>query len=286
MKKALRYIGLGLLVVVVGIAIFAFMTTRSGGDRLSTEYPLDIEPVDVSADSASLARGEYIALTHGCTDCHKADYSGQVMADVPPFRMVSSNLTSGAGGIGSTYTDADWLRAIRHGVAPDGRGLFVMPSSQYYYLSDEETGDLVAFLKTIEPVDNELPPTEFKPLGKFIAGVDENFRLEPEMMMDLPRVPMPEEPGATVEWGRYRTSTICTVCHGGDLTGGQPPNPDAPPAPDLRVSASWDLEAFKSTMRTGETPDGRQLDPEMPYKIFANMTDEEIEAIHMYLRTL
>lgn len=286
MKKPLKYIGIGLLVLFVGIAIFAFVTIGSGGDRLATTYSLDYDPADVTDDSASIAHGEYIAMTHGCTDCHTSDFSGQVMADVPPFRMVAPNLTPGEGGVGSTYTDADWLRSIRHGVNPDGRGLFVMPSSQYYYLSDEEAGDLVAFLKTLAPVDNELPAMEFKPLGRFIAGMDENFRLEPDMMMDMPRVPMPAERGPTVEWGRYRTSTICTVCHGADLTGGQPPNPDAPPAPDLRVSASWDLEDFKTTMRTGETPDGRQLDPEMPYKVFVNMTDQELEAIHAYLRTL
>lgn len=286
MKKALKYVGVGLLVLVAGIAIFAFLTIGSGGDRLAAAYALDYDPADATSDSASIAHGEYIALTHGCTDCHTSDYSGQVMADVPPFRMVASNLTPGAGGIGSAYTDADWLRAIRHGVAPDGRGLFVMPSSQYYYLSDEEAGDLVSFLKTLEPVDNELPPTEFKPLGKFIAGMDENFRLEPDMMMDMPRVPMPE-PGPTAEWGRYRTSTICTVCHGGDLSGGQPPNPDSPPAPDLRVAAAWNLDGFKTAMRTGETPDGRQLNEKfMPYVAFRYMTDEELESIHMYLRTL
>lgn len=286
MKKVLKTVGIGLLVLIVGIAIFAFVTIGSGGDRLTTMYDLDYDPADVSADSASLAHGEYIARTHGCTYCHGSDLSGKILADAPPFRMTASNLTSGAGGIGSTYTDADWLRAIRHGVRPDGSGLFIMPSSQYYYLSDEEAGDLVAFLKSIEPVDNEIPATEFKPLGKFIAGMDENFRLEPDMMLDAPRIPMPE-PGPTAEWGRYRASTICTTCHGVDLTGGQPPNPDSPPAPDLRVAASWDLDGFKTAMRTGETPDGRQLDEEfMPFTAFRYMTDEEIEGIHAHLQTL
>lgn len=287
MKKALKYVGIGLLVLVVGIAIFAFVKINSGGDRLSKAYALDYDPADTTGDSASVARGEYIALTHACADCHTPNLSGQVMADAPPFRMVASNLTSGAGGIGSTYTDADWLRSIRHGVGPDGRGLFVMPSAQYFYLSDEEAGDLVAYLKTLEPVDNELPSTEFKALGKLIAGIDDNFRLEPDMMMDVPRVPMPAERGPTAEWGRYRTSTICTICHGTGLTGGQPPDPESPAAPDLRVAASWDLDGFKAAMRTGETPDGRQLDAYfMPWEAFRHMSDHELEAIHAYINTL
>jgi mono/diheme cytochrome c family protein len=286
MKKALKYVGIGVLIILIGVAIFAIITIRSGGQRLATTYSLDYDPADTQADSASVAHGHYLALTHACMDCHTSDLSGQVLADAPPFRAVASNLTSGKGGIGSKYTDADWLRAIRHGVRPDGHGLFIMPSAQFYFLSDEEVGDLVAYLGSIDPVDHELPGTEFRLLGKFIAGMSEESLLEPGMMLDKPRVPMPEQ-GPTAEWGEYRASTICTVCHGTDLSGGQPPDPSSPPAPDLRVAASWELDAFKTALRTGRTPAGRQLDGDfMPIGAFKHMTDTELEALHAYLQTL
>ena len=57
------------------------------------------------------------------------------------------NLTPG--GVGGTYTDTDWIRALRHGVAPDGTPLVFMPSWEYYYLSKEDLGALIAYLKQL-----------------------------------------------------------------------------------------------------------------------------------------
>jgi hypothetical protein len=50
----------------------------------------------------------------------------------------------------------------------------------------------------------------------------------------------------------------------------------------------WTLDDFMTTMRTGVTPSGHQLDDEyMPWKtIFQYMTDEELEAIWLYLQSL
>ena len=58
------------------------------------------------------------------------------------------NLTSGAGGVGATNTDEDWVRAIRHGVGHDGRALWVMPSLSFSRLSDEDLGALIAYLES------------------------------------------------------------------------------------------------------------------------------------------
>ena len=42
--------------------------------------------------------------------------------------LAAPNLTRGAGGLGSTFTDTDWVRAIRHGIHRDGTSLLIMPS--------------------------------------------------------------------------------------------------------------------------------------------------------------
>ena len=44
----------------------------------------------------------------------------------------------GQGGIGGTYSDIDYVRAIRHGVAQDGRGLPIMPSEVFNKFSDQD----------------------------------------------------------------------------------------------------------------------------------------------------
>ncbi|MCZ6790100.1 MAG: cytochrome C, partial [Chloroflexi bacterium] len=51
--------------------------------------------------------------------------------------------------------------------------------------------------------------------------------------------------------------------------------------------ARWSEADFINTLRTGTTPDGRQLDDEnMPWKFFTKMTEDELKAIWMYLQSL
>ena len=47
------------------------------------------------------------------------------------------------------------------------------------------------------------------------------------------------------------------------------------------------LEEFMATVTTGVKPDGGQIDPEsMPWELYANFDEEELEAVHLYLQTL
>jgi mono/diheme cytochrome c family protein len=171
-------------------------------------------------------------------------------------------------------------------VKPNGVGTWIMPSEAYYFLNDRELGALVSYLKQLPPVDNSLPATEIRPMGRVIAGVDGAFRPTTELITGAPRLEG-RTPGPTVEWGEYRASVMCVVCHGAGLTGGQPPDPEAPFAPDLRMAASWSLDDFKSALRTGVTPDGRELDPKfMPWTAIGHMSEDEMTAIHLYLQTL
>ncbi len=273
------------LVLIVGAA-FATFNISKGNDKLAKVYSLDYDDAPIVSDSASLAMGKYLAESHGCQHCHGQSYEGSVLVDAPPFVVVPSNLTSGKGGVGASFSDGDWLRAIRHGVRPDGSGLMVMPSEAYYHMSDTEVGALVAYLKSVPPVDNELPKTEFKLLGKFILGSSDDMKLTPDMMMGTPRLDMPEK-GPTVEWGKYRASVICQVCHSATLTGGQPPDPDSPFAPDLRATQSWGLDGFINTIRERVTPSGRALDDKfMPWTSFRNLDDTELEALYAYISTI
>jgi mono/diheme cytochrome c family protein len=90
----------------------------------------------------------------------------------------------------------------------------------------------------------------------------------------------------TLEYGRYRASTLCVACHGQRLEGAQPPDPSSPPAPPLMNAATWTLDQFRTAMRTGQTPTRQLDDMFMPYTVTAHLTDEEIEALHMYMRSL
>lgn len=258
--------------------------------KLRRHYDIALSPIPVAADAALLERGRHLAVTRGCTDCHAADLGGRVMMDEPGVALVSaSNLTGGRGGIAPRYTEADWERAIRHGVGPNGRALAIMPSKEYYHMGADDVAALVAYLRTVPAVDRELPARELRPIGRTLvaAGLMPAFAAE-QIDHRAPRMTTPPI-GATAEYGRY-LGTLCAGCHGEDLSGAKTGGaPDAPPAANLTPHTAglgaWDEADFVRAIREGRRPDGSEIDEYMP-RSFATMTDTELRALWLYLRTL
>ncbi len=86
------------------------------------------------------------------------------------------------------------------------------------------------------------------------------------------------------------SNTLCHMCHGPDLTGGPPLEPGMLPGPNLTPGGElgeWSETEFIQTMRTGVSPEGHKLNPEfMPWDRYANMTDEELKSLWLYLQSL
>lgn len=207
--------------------------------------------------------------------------------------IANANLTGGQGSEVIDYTVEDWVRSIRHGVGPDGKPLLIMPSNQHYAMSDEDLGALLAYIQSLPPVDKELPELKLAlfPRAMYVLG-PMDFLVPAELIdHEAPR-PTPPERGVSAEYGEYLAG-LCSLCHGPSFSGGPIPGtpPDDPPALNLTPGgelAGWTFEDFLTAMRTGVTPGGRQLrDEYMPYEtLFGDMTDEEWEAIWLYLQTL
>jgi mono/diheme cytochrome c family protein len=294
MKRILKRIGkiigglVGLLLLAVA-ALYVIGTVKWNSIR-GKEYEVPVEPITIPTDQASIARGEHIATIRMCKDCHMENWSGQSDSVPGLITLAFPNLTSGVGGAGATYTDEDWVRAIRHGVGHDGRGLLLMPSRVWYYLSDEDLADLIAYLKSLPPVDNEPPKTELGPLGRVMMTLGQlpPEATEPDATVidhDAPR-PVAPQPGVTVEYGMYLART-CTLCHGSELNGQT--IFDGSVALNLTPGGEmkgWSEEDFIATMRTGVMPNGHQLKDVMPWKYFGQMTDDELKAVWMYLQSL
>lgn len=140
MKRILIGIGLavGGLVVVLILALIVFWVW--GGSIASRRFDhVQAEPLPIPTGAESIAYGEHLARTTGCMGCHGEDLGGEVLIDNPALgTFAPGNLTSGEGGIPDTMTDADWVRAIRHGIGRDHTALLVMPSQEYYFFNDEE----------------------------------------------------------------------------------------------------------------------------------------------------
>ncbi len=293
-RKILKLLGI-VLGSLIGLLVLAFVVLYVIGtvrwNKLHGKYEVPVETITIPTDQASIARGEHVATIHICQECHTENFSGQTQSVPGLITMTFPNLTPGAGGVSATKTDEDWVRAIRHGVGYDGRGLSLMPSATWYYLSDEDLGALIAYLKRLPPVDNEMPSTDLGPLGRVMLTLG---KLPPEIIPNVtvidhsgPR-PIVPKPGVTVEYGKYLART-CALCHGANFNG-QTITTDAEYlAPNLTPGGElhyWSEEDFMNTLRTGVTPGGKHLKSAMPWKYFGQMTDDELKAVWLYLQSL
>jgi len=290
MKKVLKLIGkiVGGLVGLIVIAILAVMAI--GYFRFHKTYAIDVSGIEIPTDDASIARGGHLvqAVAH-CGYCHGTDFSGEYIINKPGEEgiVVAPNLTSGEGGIGASFTDEDWVRAIYHGVNQQGRSVIIMPSLFFHVMSEKDITSIIAYMKTVPPVDNVLPETKPGPMVYLLIGAGP-FAEEMSARVidhDAPFGQTPAE-GETPEYGEYLvTIGQCRACHGDELAGGRV-NPSAPVGPNLTPGGEpgfWSEETFFSVIRTGMHPSGHELDSYMPWKFFSNMTDSELRAIRAYL---
>jgi len=317
MKRLLKWVGgVILLFVILGLVEIYFSSQK----RLNRVYEVSNEYVSIPNDENSIKRGKHIFQFRGCEACHSKGggytvtdeefglqahlnlpsqdvplMEGNVYMDDPAVgNVIASNLTSGEGGVGSDYSDAGWVKAIRHGVRMDGTPLLFMPSTEFYFLSDEDLGAVIAYIKTALPMDNVLPKSKVSFLGRVVMTLVPQITFIPAELIPHDAVrPVAPQVGVTPEYGEYLTHS-CKVCHGLNMSGGVIPGFPAswPPALNLTwgdgsALPTWNEEEFINTMRTGETPGGVQLrSVYMPWTSYRHMDDDELRAVWVYLKSL
>ena len=293
MKKILRWIGVVLgslagLLLVAGVVLY-FM----GNARLNKTYDFPPSEIAVPTDAASIEYGKHRAEIL-CAGCHGADLSGITdwFSAGPLGTIDSANLTSGEGGIGQEFTsDEDYVLAIRHGVDPDGKPIFMPAVISGAHLSDEDLGAIIAYVKSVPPVDHVTNGQHFTPLAKIMLAAGILGELPVESVSHENHVATPV-PGVSVEYGEYLANTNdCKVCHGPDMNGAPFPDPTITKiSPNLTPGGElgfWTEEEFINVIRAGVTPSGRELDNEfMPWKDYSKFYDDEIKALWLYLGSL
>jgi mono/diheme cytochrome c family protein len=253
---------------------------------------------------ALVKRGEY--LMNGpvaCGNCHTPrnpdmsfqkdmDFAGGFKIVDPAFEVHTANITPDAEtGIG-TWTDEEIITAIREGKTPDGRIIWPpMPVPTYNAMSDDDVKAIVAYLRTVKPVHHEVPESKY----------------------NIPQQAMPPAKGSPappatdqLAYGSYIVNALahCFECH----TPMGPQGPDmskmgaggfeielAPgmtvrtanitPDPETGIG-SWSDDDIKKAITDAVTPTGQKLAPPMPYPFFKNMTEEDLDAVVAYLRTI
>jgi mono/diheme cytochrome c family protein len=317
MKRFLKRVGSALLVFIILGLVGVYFSSQK---RLNRVYEVPNEKLSIPTNDKSVKNGKHIFQFRGCEACHSAGVvstaltsdepgmqthlhlpsqnvplmEGNVYLDDPAVgKVVASNLTSGKGGVAGGFIDADWVRAIRHGVRPDGTPLLFMPSTEFYFLSDEDLEDVIAYINSAPPVNHVLPPSSVSFLGRLVMMAPGITFIPAELIPHNAPRPIAPPVGVTPQYGEYLTHS-CKVCHGLTMSGGKIPGFPAswPPAPNLTwgegsALPSWDEAGFIQTMRTGKTPGGIHLRSQyMPWKSFRHMNDDELRAVWEYLRSL
>jgi mono/diheme cytochrome c family protein len=283
------------VVIIVGILIIAGAAVYGiSAAELNRTYniPPQTPALTIPTDAAGVERGRHFAVAIGkCTDCHSADLGGKVFLDVPPFRLVAPNLTRGQGGVGGSLSDADIVRAVRQGVGPDGHGLLVMPSKDFSAFADADLADIIAYMRSVPAVDRVLPETELRPLGRVLFVIGAFPQPDATVIDHTMRAPASMPAAVTPEYGAYMARVGgCTGCHRANLAGGPIPGlpADMPHAQNLTPAniGSWSEDDFARALRIGKRPDGTTINTLMPWPYTAQMTDDEIKALWLYVHSV
>lgn len=250
--------------------------------ELRQHYEVPATAIEVPAGEAAIAEGERLEKVRGCFWCHGPGLEGQLY-----FARADRGLIVVAPDLRRKireYSSAEFARAVRHGIRPDGTSVQpAMPSFAYYNMSDADLGLIMAYIASLPQQDGLQGQFRLLPVGWFrwLAGA-----LPPnaaELIDHTAARPDPAVDGDPTARGRYLAESICTECHGdnGRLR--------VPGTPDLLIGAAYTREDFFRLMRTGEPTGGRNIDYHMvdasKYR-YVHLHDEEVEALYQYVRSL
>ena len=278
MKRVLKWIGIGVAAVVGLIAVAAIGIFIVSGYMLGEKHEAKAETL-APPSAALLADAERQARIQGCLTCHGEGLKGDLMIDGMPFaRVVAPNLTQ----IAARASDQQLAAAIRQGIGHDGRALYIMPSPQYSRMSDAEVAALIAFIRKQPRVAGNEGGFQAGPIARALL-VTGKLPSAMSMMEDF-RTRTPIDAGPAHAAGRRLAANACSECHGPALDGQTMPNGAEPP--DLTIAGAYDFDQFRTLLRTGKTPGNKQLGlmKEVAEKDFVHLKDEEIKALHDYLR--
>jgi mono/diheme cytochrome c family protein len=251
-------------------------------------------------------RGKYLVTTiMTCQNCHtpkgergapiyERDLSSGLSWDEPPFKVTASNITQDKEtGIGS-WTDAQIKTALRKGQRPNGVQLAaIMPYDFYEILTDRDLNAIVAYLRTVKPVKQTVPEPIYKIAlpRHIVAGAEKPFT-EADM-------------ADKVKKGFYlATIGHCFECHtpmgpkgrefetkygagGFDFPGpwGKSTSRNITSSKEKGIGGWTDAE-IKRAITEGISRDGSRLKPPMGFEFYKNMTNDDLDAIVAYLRTV
>jgi mono/diheme cytochrome c family protein len=300
-RKILKYVAwtLGVLVVVaIAATLWAYQVATTRYEKEwkvhDATFPIPFPMPDATPEVAlarAVERGRHLVESRAvCSGCHAKDMGGGTIIDVAIVgHWVAPNLTTGKGSVTKDFTANDWDRAVRHGVRHNGR-TSSMPSGDFANLSDRELSDIVAYIRSLPPVDRDMGQVRLGPVFAFVIATDPSTLVAYSLDHDKPHAVEPPPEAPSVALGDH-IAQVCRGCHGPNLSGGKlAGDPDMPIVanltPDSTGLADWTEADFFRALREGKRKDGTAINPQMPWQSYGRMSDTEIKAVWAYLRTV
>ena len=263
-------------------------------------------PEDPKPDVKLVARGEYLSGMLGCGSCHMAivdkvpDFTRQFAGGMEVQEKFGTwrapNITQHKGsGIGG-WTDEQIAAAIREGVRPDGGKLYpIMPYLNYNRMTDDDVKALVAFLRTVKPIDNVVAPNKDLKIPQPPAAKPANA---------------PDPTGDPVKHGEYLVTLMhCSMCHSPMGKDGMPdmtkpfaggfemelpmlgtgklygPNITSDPTTGI---GSWSAADVEKSVKFLTRRDGTIIQGPMQLYLagWSKITDPDLHAIGAYVKTI
>jgi mono/diheme cytochrome c family protein len=293
----------GLLIALLLAAAAVWWLQAPAADlRLAPAAP---EPV-AAVDPARVAAGERLAQFGHCAGCHTArggaPWAGGRAIATPFGTVHTPNLTPDpATGLGR-WTEAAFVRALRQGVAADGRRLVpACPYPNFSHVADEDLRLLYAYLRSLPP---RVQPAREHAL-RFPYGTQTALAAWQLLQFRPPAAPQRPEPADALARGRYLVQGLghCSACHGQynawgatdgplDLRGGALPLQGwVAPALDAAHEAGvadWPLADIVALLHSGRSPQATVAGPmAMVVKNSTqHLSDADVLAVATFLKSL
>lgn len=251
-----------------------------------------------------LERGSYLVNTiMTCGNCHSPkgppaavagkDFSGGLRFNEPPFDVTAPNITSDKEtGIGN-WSAADIKRLLVQNVRPNGTPLVVMPTGFYGILLPSDLDAIVAYVQSIKPIKNKTPDPVYKLPAKhqIFPGAEKPIK-ESDLKDKVVRGFYLATIGHCMECHTPLVNGEMDFAHAMGAGGREFPGPWGVSVSRNITSSktkglgAWTDAEIKRAITQGVDKDGNKLKPPMGFGYYAHMTDEDVDAVVAWLRTL
>jgi mono/diheme cytochrome c family protein len=312
MKKIFKILGyiLGVLILLILAGLIYFNSKYPDVDKAKN--------IKVEITPERIARGEYLANhVTVCIDCHSDRDLTKFTAPIKPGtlgmggqkfsremgfpgNLYTKNITPAAIG---NWTDGELARAITQGVNKDGKALFpVMPYLKYTHLNQEDLYSLIAYIRSLKPIKNEIADRELDFPLNFLVRTMPLKTYSPAPVVDKNNAP---------EYGKYLVTIAgCEDCHtpsekgeplpgmnfagGGEFTlpFGTIRTANITPDPETGIG-NWTKDNFINRFKSFDSDSAKNIavgphdfNTIMPWTLYSGMTTEDLSAIYDYLRTV